>query len=62
VIIHFRAILIVRHPLDATISVFNFFGTHGSHTRVAKLEKFLLPDGKPNKSKSELRRVMFRKL
>lgn len=46
----FRAIVIVRHPLDATISGYSFFKTKGSHTKTAPLEKFI-KNGLPTKGK-----------
>lgn len=45
-----RAIVVVRHPLDATISGFSFFKTRGSHTKTAKMDKFIA-GGKPTNGK-----------
>ena len=47
----FRAIVIVRHPLDATVSGFNFFNTGGSHLKTASMTKFLKADGMATVSK-----------
>ncbi|XP_067942690.1 WSCD family member AAEL009094-like [Watersipora subatra] len=41
-----RAIILVRHPLDATIAVFNFGQSKASHTRKADIKLFIDSDGK----------------
>ncbi|XP_067942190.1 sialate:O-sulfotransferase 1-like [Watersipora subatra] len=40
-----RAVVVVRHPLDATISVYNWFRMKGSHIKSASIDKYLKPDG-----------------
>jgi len=33
--------VLVRHPLDATVSVYNYFRMRSSHTQTATLDKFI---------------------